>query len=331
MPDLSAASLLLTGESTASTSTLETVFATLRVGAVDLSSKEQTLLRSLVRLLDGRAGLRLHYSEELASCDVAFVPEAWPHRVPGRCVSVQLRDDAAPTSSGGGAGLSIAPPLRATNVMMVLHAAAALMADRASAPSRGPTALFLALTRLIAARERRTTLLPLLDGAELCVDFTNGLLHGPLSLDELLTDSYRLGEPRRPGMAEADALRQQPSLRLRSLVWTLAHRLGEASVPATELRGSYRLQRWPDAVALSRPGYPRLAALLTNRSMSAAQASASSGLSLDAVRWFLAASLALGIALPDETDPPPSAVRAPAPNPVQRSLLGRLRERLKLW
>ncbi|HKX95184.1 MAG TPA: hypothetical protein VJM48_10810, partial [Methylibium sp.] len=104
----------------------------------------------------------------------------------------------------------------------------------------------------------------------------------------------------------------------------------EAGVPAAALRGAYRLQRWPDAVALSRPGYPRLAALLTSRPMDCAEAGAASGLSLDTVRWFLAAGLALGIAVPVEAAEIPR-LREPSPNPTQRSLLGRLRERLKLW
>ena len=328
MIDLPVSSLPSTGVSAAPA--LGAAVTTLVIGAAEIPVKEQVLLRSLVRLLDGRAGLPLQFSDDLAQCHVVFVPDGWTRRLPSLCVGVQLRAEGAAPADGPSTGLVVSPPLRATNVMAVLDAAAALVADRAAAVTRGPASLFLALTRLAAARERRATVLPVVDGPWLCADFATGLLHGRLSLDELLTGACDIGEPRRPTAAEAEALKAQPGLRLRDVIWSAAHRLGEAGVPAAELRGAYRLQRWPDAVALSRPGYPRLAALLTSRPMNCAEACAASGLSLDTVRWFLAAGVALGIAAPAEaTDAP--RLREPAPNPAQRSLLGRLRERLKLW
>lgn len=324
MIDLSVSSLPSTGESAAPTP--GAAVTTLVVGAAELPVKEQVLLRSLVRLLDGRSGLPLQFSDDLAQCHVVFVPAGWTRRLHGLCVAVHLRDEGTlPT-----AGLSVSPPLRATNVMAALAAAAALVTDRAAAATLGPASLFLALTRLASTRERRTTVLPVVGGPSLCVDFGSGLLHGRPSLDALLAVAGDIGEPRRPSAAEADALMAPPGLRLRDVIWSSAHRLGESGVPAADLRGAYRLQRWPDAVALSRPGYPRLAALLTSRPMGCAEASAASALSLDTVRWFLAAALALGIAVPVAAADAPRP-REPASNPAQRSLLGRLRERLKLW
>jgi len=99
------------------------------------------------------------------------------------------------------------------------------------------------------------------------------------------------------------------------------------------LPGRYRLRRWPDAAALRQPGIPRLAALLTSRSFDLAGASAASGLPPAAVDGFLKACLALGYAETDEGAAPvtpPHAAAAALPGPM-RSVLGRLRERLKLW
>lgn len=329
MSDLSSSLSLLSPAGDASASAPASAAATLRVGATGIPAKEQLLLRSLLRLLDGRGGVGLQFSDDLAQCQIVFVPDGWARRLHGAAVCVHLRADSA-AAGPPSPGLAVTPPLRATNVMAALEAAAALVADRADAAWCGPAALFQRLTRLTAARERRTTLLPFTDGDALCVDFTAGLVHSRLSREALLEGRYGLGEPRRPTAAEADVLKALPAMRVRELIWAIAHHLGETGVSAPELRGAYRLQRWPDAAVLSRPGYPRLVALLTSRPMSCAQAGAASAMSLDAVRWFMAASLALGIAAPAEAAEAPHP-REAAPTPAQRSLLGRLRERLKLW
>lgn len=301
------------------------------IGAIDLASKEQLLLRSLVRLLDGGSGLRLQFGEALTDCNVVFVPGDQVLRLPGRCVGVHVLAVGAEASPLTRPGLAVSMPLRATNVMAVLNAAAALLADALpSNPENGLAALFHLLVQHLVSRERRTTALLLQDGRQLIIDFSEGRLHTEATLDDLLAGRYRIGESRRATAQERDSLHATPALRLRDLLWAAAHRLGDTHVPATELRGSYQLRRWPDAAALSRPGFPRLAALLTSRAMTVAQACDASGASHAAVRWFLEAALVLGIALPVESAPPARSV-APTPAEPARSLLGRLRERLKLW
>lgn len=303
------------------------------IGAQDVPDKVQLVLRSLIRLLDGREGLRLQHAEALADCNVVFVGGASVPRLPGRCVTISLVD----AGSAPATGLSVVPPLRLSNVHAVLHLAARLLAETpaADAPSDdGLAALFQALSHHLLSRERRVTVLPLLDGRQIIVDFAAERLHTPLSTDELLAGHYRLGEPRRASQDERERVAQATASRLRDLVWRAAQRLGETDARPPALHGRVRLQRWPDAIALSRPGMPRLCAQLTRRALDAQQAAADTDMAPAAVQWFLYAALALGIAAPSDEDAPtaPPSRPGPAPTPSEpRSLLGRLRERLKLW
>jgi hypothetical protein len=311
------------------------------IGALDLAAKDRMVLQSLVRLLGGSSGLQLQFTEDIGQCNVVFVPGDWTQRLHSRCLSVHLLPESAGLPALASPGLALTAPLRAGKVQAVLQAAAVMLAGgAAAAANNGLATLFLTLSRHLLARDRRSTVLPLHDGRLLLADFNGGLLHGPMSLDSLLAGEYLVGEPRRAVAADHDAAATGPGLRLRDVVWAAAHRLGDDAVAGAELRGRYRLLRWPDATALARPGFPRLAALLTSRALGCAEASAASGASPATVRWFLQASLALGIAGPVDAAEPEAAARLPAappPAPVRvateppRSLLGRLRERLKLW
>lgn len=300
----------------------------LRVGATDIGAKESLLLRSLIRLLDLRIGLRLQFSEDTQHCNVLFVAGDSERRAPANCVVVRLLplgDDAA------GPGLRVHAPLRTSNVTAALQAAGALLAsERATLPPcDGLAALFKVLTRHLMARDRRSTVLPLQDGHVLLVDFGAESVHTALTLDALLAGQYRLGPARRATPTELVQASDEPALPLRALVWAAAQALGDAGTDGGLLEGRYRLLRWPEAAALSRPGLPRLVALWTTRPMGLAEAGAASDASAARVRWFLEACLALGLAVPD--DAAPTAVDIELPPAPARSLLGRLRERLKLW
>ena len=311
--------------------------AALLVGARDLAAKDLVLLRSLLRLLDGVGGLRLVYAEPAEPCQVVFVPARWPQRLPPSCIVVRVVDLA--DDDPVGPGLQLHAPLRSANVGAVLRAAAVLV-EPATPHGSGLAALFHLLARHLAAQDRRCTCLPLEDGRRLLLDFEARVLHGELPLAELLDGAYRLAPATRATPAERDAAAPLPSVALNELLWRAAARLGDDAVPASvPLAGRLRLARWPDAVALARPGLPRLAALLTSRPMSVEEACAATGLSPAAVHWFLQASLALGIARPAAPEPGVDIdLGRPAPPPglpvaaaAPRSLLGRLRDRLKLW
>lgn len=301
------------------------------IGTQGVPEKEQLVLRSLIRLLDGREGLRLQHAESLDECNVVFVGGEAAVRLPGARVAIHLVGDAtAPVP-----GLAVAPPLRMTNVLGVLHLARQQLFEPpvvSGSGGDGLAALFRLLSHHLLARERRLTVLPLLDGRQLTVDFAGERLHGPMSSDELLAGHYRLGLARRAAPADHD-LMAAATTNLRELMWQAAQRLTDRGAEPPELHGGFRLRRWPEALVLLRPGMPRLCAHLTARTLDPHQAAAAAGLPAAAVHWFLGAALALGIAVPAgeglhaAAEPPPASRAAPEP----RSLLGRLRERLKLW
>jgi hypothetical protein len=308
--------------------------ATLQVGARDLGSRELVLLRSLLRLLDGVGGLRLAFAEADADAQVVFVPARWPQRLAPHCIVVRVVDLA--DDDPVGPGLHVTAPLRSSNVGAVLRAAAALVEQVQGAGESEPglAALFHLLARHLAAQDRRGTLVALGAQGTLLLDFEARVVRTALPLDTLLAGGYLVAPAVRASHAERDAAATLPTLPLAELFWRAAQRLGDDGVAAPAVPGRVRLARWPDAVALGRPGLPRLAALLTSRPMSAAEAATASGLSHAAVHWFLQAGLALGIARPwaEETSPaaPPAPAR-PSASVAPRSLLGRLREHLKLW
>lgn len=301
------------------------------IGTQNLPDKEQLVLRSLIRLLDGSGGLRLRYVESLADCNVVFVGGDDVSRLPLRCVTIPLVGSGkSPTT-----GLMVAPPLRITNVLAVLHLAESLLTEASATSASGDdglAALFQILSHNLLTRERRVTVLPLHDGRHLIVDFARDRMHTPLLLDELLAGHYRLGETRRASQPERELAQLPSSLSLRELVWRAALRLSEESATPPALQGRVLLRRWPDALVLSRPGMPRLCAQLTRRALDVSQAAADADMSPLVVQWFMYAALMLGIAvIADDHAAAQLSTQPLRELSESRSLLSRLRERLKLW
>ena len=329
------------------------------VGVADIPVKEQLLLRSLLRVMDGKNNLRLKFSDTVSECNVVLVPAHWSSRLPPTCVSVHLIPEETPADSVPHPGLSIRAPLRLTNTSILLKAAAELL-DYGATIRRSSNSLAQLLTTLLQhtmSRERRTTVLPLKDGREITVNFLDDCYYSPMPVEELLKGRFSLNEPRRASDAEIAALAGQPSQRLRELLWLATNRLIDSTEPSAELSGHFRLRRWPDAMGLTRAGMPMLAALLTKRALTMDEACRASGASVAAIGWFLKTNLALGIAesvemlahgaptltailpaapaaSPSPASSPspaaPSAHTAPAADPA-KSMLSRLRDRLKLW
>lgn len=297
-----------------------------------MSAKDEMVLRSLVRLLNGVAGLEVRSAESVDECNVVFLPVDSGLRVPPPRLSVHVVAD--PTQAMP-AGLWVQLPLRAGNVGGVLEAAAGLLRrslERAG-HAAGLAQLFNALSAHLMARERRAMAFPFLDGPTLWVDFGNERCHCDPSATALLAERSRLGTPRRADEEEMAAAACVPGLPLRAWLWSLAHHLEDLGVPAMAPSGRYRLLRWPESVVLQRPQMPRLSALLTSRALDVEEACRLSGANANTVGWFVATSLALGLAeLAASSEqavaatPPRSLPPAPAPG-----LLERLKERLKLW
>ena len=300
----------------------------LAIGAHEMTPKDHLLLRSLIRLLDGRDGRPLQFVEDVADCNVLFVGAGSALRWHA-AFTVRVADDGAPADGPQHvAGLSIAPPLRLTNVLGVLRLAGQLVDNREAPDAAGLLALFNQLSHLLLTRERRITALPLRDGGQLTIDIAGDRLHSTRSLQDLLAGAFAVEPSRRAEAHERALLDAGPQLRVRDLLWHAARRLGERRTPASPLRGTYRMLRWPDAVALACPGVPRLAALMTSRAMDVDRARVESGVDEVVLAWLLHAGLALGVIAPAEASAAASAAGAGA---AAQSLITRLRERLKLW
>ncbi|MES2933086.1 MAG: hypothetical protein V4805_06325 [Pseudomonadota bacterium] len=305
------------------------------VGVKDIPDKEQLVLRSLLRVMDGKNDLKLTFSDTLSDCNVVLVPAHWTSRLPPTCVSVHLIPEDAPADTAHHPGLSIRAPLRLTNTSILLRAAAELLAHGAALlrSPNGLAPLLDTLLRHIMSRERRITVLPLKDGREIIVNFLDDRYYSLFPVEELLKGRFSLDEPRRASDAEIAALVGQEGGRLRELLWLATNRLSDSTEPGATLSGHFRLLRWPDTMALTRPGFPMLAALLTSRPQTIEKACAASGASVTAISWFLRTNLALGIAESVETFEAPEPalnLNVPHADPAP-SMLSRIRERLKLW
>jgi hypothetical protein len=310
------------------------------IGAQSLSQKDELVLRALVRLLDGGVNIRLHYSDDLAACDIIFgceslafepAPSEKSVRVTVRQPLEGVSDLSMDTNAQG--QLSVMSPLRMANVMAVVQSILQqAIPNRPQDVARGWHALYSVLSIRMKNADRRRCVVPMNPGQELVVDFVEQKIYTAIPSELLLSGRYGVGEPRRVSQVEEEVVRSLAPQSLRHLVWGLALRLAHANVQAPRLTDRYRLLRWPDAVALSRPGYPRLAALMTSRAMSCEQASVASGLGLSAVQWFVGTCLALGVAEKVALAEPEAAVpTVQTPAAAAQGWLGQLRNRLKLW
>lgn len=305
------------------------------IGTQGIAQKNQLVLQALVRLLDGGVNLRARFSEQLAQCNVVFVSDSATHSLPSPVLTVRVKESSPQyTAPQAVDELSVSAPLRLSNVMAVLQAAVQRLHGFAQVhPVRSLQLLFELITDRAGTAGKERTVVPLRVGQQITIDFVTQMVHTATPIEALLSGAYTLGPPHRLSPVEEELIRLVPSYSLRRLVWSLALRLAQACASAPERKGSYRLLRWPDAIGLSAPGLPRLAALWTDRALSIDQACEASGASEATVRWFLEASLALRLAVaenrvvPNSSEPPiqqPMASTAP-------SWLGVLRDRLKLW
>lgn len=94
----------------------------LRIAASGLEPRERAVLVSLARLLDKPDGLRLRWVEDPADSNTLFVPHDWQQYVPPPRVLVRVLPRELPTPEGVLPGLSIALPLRISNVTQLLEA-----------------------------------------------------------------------------------------------------------------------------------------------------------------------------------------------------------------
>ncbi|MBX3607642.1 MAG: hypothetical protein KF788_20345 [Piscinibacter sp.] len=273
----------------------------LDIAALGLESRDRAVLVSMTRVLDGQAGLRLRWVEDITACTTLFVPHDWSQYVSPPRVLVRLTPRGA-TPADSPRGLSVASPLRVGEMTDALEAAAALYELARGAVQREHARMALHALRdllvgALLAGERRRTLFGLGDGHGMVVDFRAGEIASSLQQAELLSRPLQLVDPQRapeavswPGTTH--------TLRLSTLLWGMTHALVDQGVSPRTINGRYQLVRPPEGAALSRPSTSRLVTAWTQRAMSAGEAAAAGRLSAFEVLWFLSTALALGIAVP---------------------------------
>ena len=273
----------------------------LDIAALGLDARDRAVLVSMTRMLDGQAGLRLRWVEDATACTTLFVPHDWSQYVSPPRVLVRLTPRGA-TPADLPRGLSVASPLRVSEMTDVLEAAAALYALARGAVQREHARMALYALRdllvgALLAGERRRTLFGLGDGHGLVVDFRTGDITSSLPQAELLARPLHVTDPQRAPDAVAWPGATH-SLRLSTLLWGLTHVLIDQGVSPRTINGRYQLTRAPEPAALARPSTPRLVTAWTQRAMGVGEAAAAGRLSAFEILWFLSTALALGIAVP---------------------------------
>ena len=273
----------------------------LDIAALGLDARDRAVLVSMTRMLDGQAGLRLRWVEDVIACTTLFVPHDWSQYVLPPRVLVRLTPRGA-TPASSPRGLSVDLPLRVGEMTGVLEAAAALYELARGAVQREHAGVALHALRdllvgALLAGERRRTLFGMGDGHGMVVDFRTGEIASSLPQAELLARPLQLADPQR-----APAALSWPgathTLQLSTLLWGMTHALIDQGVSPRTINGRYQLTRPPEPVALSRPSMPRLVTAWTQRAMSVGEAAAAGRLSAFEILWFLSTALALGIAVP---------------------------------
>lgn len=251
----------------------------LDLAALGLDAHDRAVLVSMTRMLDGQAGLRLRWVEDLNACTTLFVPHDWSQYVSPPRVLVRL------TPRGEPAGVALYQLAR--GAVKREPARVALYAWRD------------VLVGALLAGERRRTLFGLGDGHGIVVDFRTATVESSLSQAELLVRPLQLADPQR-----APAVVSWPgathTFALSSLLWAMTHALVDQGVSPRTINGRYQLVRPPEPEALARPKMPALVTAWTQRAMSVGEAAAAGRLSAFEILWFLSTALALGIAVPAE-------------------------------
>jgi len=259
------------------------------------------VLVSMTRILDGQGGLHLRWVEDATACTTLFVPHDWSQYVSPPRVLVRLTPRGA-TPADSPRGLSVASPLRVSELTEALQAAAALYELARGAVQREHARVALHALRdllvgALLAGERRRTLFGVGDGHGMVVDFRKGEITSSLQQAELLARPLQLADPQRA----PDAVSWPGSthtLRLSTLLWGMTHALIDQGVSPRTINGRYQLTGPPEPAALSRPSTPRLVTAWTQRAMSVGEAAAAGRFSAFETLWFLSTALALGIAVP---------------------------------
>ena len=262
------------------------------IGQLDLQPKDATVLRALIRLLDGSLGMPLRHCEDPRVCHLVFVAGSVPAGCAERtAIWVQDPQQADPAPPGA---ICVPSPLRIGAVIAALQQAFVRLRPQASTEQvQSLSTLFLRLQQALGLGG--PSALPLGAGQLVLIDAGAQQLRASVPIDGLLTQGRRIGELRPAHGFDEQRLRGAPAHCLRSWLWRLSAHMLSAEAAHPPLNGAWRLRRWPHAAGLTAPGHPQWAARLARRPASVAELAQRSAAPLASVLAFMATCQALGL------------------------------------
>lgn len=214
---------------------------TVLIGQLELQPKEATVLRALVRLLDGSLGVSLRFSEDLPHCHLVFVSAAVSTTgCPGR-ISIWVRD-----SHGVGRlpadAIVVPSPLRMGAVIGALQQAFSRLRPRSSnEQAQSLSALFESFLQALKVGGFST--LPWGSGQLIQLDAASQRVRSTLPIEELFAQLHSLGAPRQSHAFDEQRLHGVPAHCLRSWLWQLSAHMLRTQAAHPPLSGAWRLRR----------------------------------------------------------------------------------------
>lgn len=265
---------------------------TLVIGVLALRPKDATVLRALIRVLDGSLGMSLRFSDTPAECHVLFVTPSAAARCTGCATILVSESGLEPTAPGR--PITVASPLRMGAVVAALQLMLSRLRPTASAErALWLSALFERLQQGLKVGGYST--LPFGSGHLLQLDAASQSLRSSLSAERLLAQPHRAGALRPSTAVDDEMLHGAAPHALRSWLWRLSAHMLSAKAAHPALRGSWLLLQWPPAAGLMAPGHPHLAALLMRRPYSDQELAQRTQLPLPSVQAFMLTCDALGL------------------------------------
>lgn len=198
------------------------------IGSLALPAQDTTILRALVRWLDGALGMGLRYSEDVAGCHVVFASPAALSTCPGRTTVVVT--DAATVPFGWGGPITVSSPLRMSGVITALQQA--MPRRRSSNPLHRQRWLSFLFERLRAAlRTCGHSVLPIGGGQLLRLDAVSQSMQASVPVEQLLSHAHDLGALRPCTAADEDVLQGAETHSLSAFLWRLSATMVEARAP----------------------------------------------------------------------------------------------------
>ncbi|MGE0349853.1 hypothetical protein [Hydrogenophaga sp.] len=317
---------------------------TLSVGLFGLEMRDEALLRSMLGLLSGRLPHSLLLSGEGSGAQAVLCPigkKTLLHDLSAEQVVIWIdngRNASAHDLSASDLRFVLRRPFGITDLARALHLVSEVLPP--GAPQRtaatGARSLFNALVEGVRSEDSQRTVMAFKDGRRIMIDPQRNTVVSEPSWKELLDglghDSGMSVLPNDPTLEPA--LATSHLIPLESLLWDLAHQsrseLG-CDGRLSQAQG-FRLRRWPDSAALTKPHYARMAALMSVRSRSISELQHLSGVDVEVATRFVEAAVACGIAVAEANVPVSILVGSEhVTQRDKRTVFSRIRKHLKLW